>query len=143
MALKKSDAPQNSAAAKAAAGVDDTPDTYLDADDPKTKETVNTVLDENAGAPPGYEAAVEALPEGDPVKDATKAAMQADSTQEEAEEKKKAVEDSTTGAQDTPSGGALIETASISDSIERGNAYAREKAMRRHGYVTPDLQEKK
>lgn len=133
MALKKSDAPQNSG---------DGPDTYLDADDPKTKEAVQEITDAGAGAPEGLQAAAEALPEKDDVQKATKEAMLAETGQDEAQAKSDAVAASP-DAPDTPSGGALEATKGISDNVERGEAYAREKSQRRWGYVTPDLQEKK
>lgn len=103
---------------------------------------VQQVTDAGAGVPDAYEEAAEALPEKDEVQKATKEAMLADTAKEEAEAKTKAVEASPDAA-DTPSGGALKATAHIADNRERGEAYAREKAMRRWGYVTPDLQEKK
>lgn len=140
MPLGKADNPKSTKAAAAAA--DTTPDTYLDADDPKTKEAVDDLLDEGAGAPDSWDKDVEALPEKDDVQKATKEAMQADTGQEEAQAKADAVAGSP-DAPDTPSGGALEATKGIADNVERGEAYAREKAMRRWGYVTPDLQEKK
>ena len=127
MALKKSDAPAN------------TSDTYYAPDDPKTAEAVNTVIDENAGAPESWDKEVEALPEKDDVQKATKEAMQAESGQEEASAKADAA-NASPDAPDTPSGGALEATKGISDNAERGEEYAREKAMRRWGYITKDLQ---
>jgi hypothetical protein len=136
MPLSKKDAP----AAAAAAGVDDQPNTYTD--DPETvKDAKQSITDAGAGAPPGYEDEAEALPEHDEVQKATKDAMLADTGQEEAQAKVRAVDESPDAAE-TPSGGALKATAHIADNVERGEAYAREKSARRHGYVTPDLAEK-
>ena len=111
--------------------------------DAQADAAVEDAIDAGAGAPAGQREAAEELPEGDTVKDAIKASLLATDAQTEAKEKVKVVKDSSTGAQDTPSGGALVETAGIADDVERGEAYAREKASRRWGYVTPDLQEKK
>lgn len=102
---------------------------------------VQEILDAGAGVPPSMEAAAEALPEGDEVEKATKEGMLAETGQDETQAKVKAVEASP-DASETPSGHALKETAGISDNVERGEAYARAKAQKRWGYVTPDLQEK-
>lgn len=76
----------------------------------------------------------EELPERDEVERAYKNAMLADSTQQEAKEKVKAV-DASPDAPDTPSGGALKAVAGISHDTKRGDAYLREKTARRWGYV--------
>lgn len=109
-------------------------------DNPKSggKAAVQDATDAGAGAPDSMDAAVEALPEGDEVEKATKTAMQAKTGQAEAKAKVKAV-DASPDAADTPSGHALKETAGISDNRKRGEAYARAKAEKRWGYVTPDL----
>ena len=122
-------------------GKKDNPAKITGPDDAATEEAVQDVLDEGAGAPVGYEEAAEALPEKDEVQEATKDGMLADTGQEEAEAKLRAVEASP-DALDTPSGHALKETAHIADNVERGEAYARAKSQKRWGYVTPDLQEK-
>ncbi len=107
----------------------------------KAKDAIEDVLDEGAGVPAAYEEAAEALPEKDEVQKETKAAMLADSAQEEAQHKANVVEASP-NASDTPSGYALKEVAGISDPVEQGNEYARLKAAKRWGYVTPDLKGK-
>ena len=62
------------------------------------------------------------------------AAPEEPSAQAEAKDKAKLVKESVTGAQDTPSGAALVSTAGIADDAARAEAYAREKAARRWGY---------
>lgn len=105
-------------------------------DNPNSKSdaAVEKVLDAGAGVPESYVEAAEALPEHDDVQKATKAAMLAETGQEEAQEKAKVVEASP-NASDTPSGYALQETAGIADNVERGNEYARIKSAKRWGYV--------
>src|SRR5688500_16655217 len=89
--------------------------------------------------PPGIRRQLaEDLPERDEVQKAYKEAMTADSMSAEVEAKVKAV-DASPNAADTPSGGALKAVAGVSNDTERGERYAREKAARRWGYVTPDL----
>ena len=100
----------------------------------KADAAVEKVLDAGAGVPESYVEAAEALPEHDDVQKATKAAMLAETGQEEAQEKAKVVEASPNAA-DTPSGYALQETAGIADNVERGNEYARIKSAKRWGYV--------
>ncbi len=100
----------------------------------KANAATNEVLDAGAGVPDAYIEAAEALPEKDDVQKAYKAAMLAETGQEEAQEKLKAVEASP-NASDTPSGFALQETAGIADNVERGNEYARIKSAKRWGYV--------
>lgn len=141
MATKKADAPANLATA-ANAGV--APQTVTgDLNDVKTstgkeaRKQVSRALD----VPPTPEplrTLAEDLPEKDEVQKATKAAMLADTPGQEAKEKVKAVKASP-DAEDTPSGHAMAKVAGITDNVERGEAYAREKAARRWGYVTPDL----
>jgi len=103
----------------------------------KAKEAVGDVLDDNAGAPPDMRDAAEALPEKDEVQKATKDAMLADSVSEEVKAKVKVV-DASPDAAETPSGGALKAVAGISDPIEQGEAYAREKQARRFGTQPAD-----
>lgn len=110
-------------------------------DNPEADKAVNDAIDAAAGAPAPERAAAEALPEGDEVEKAHKDALLADDAQEEAQAKVRVV-DASPDASDTPSGHALKETAGIADDVERGEAYARAKAEKRWGYVTPDLQEK-
>jgi hypothetical protein len=112
------------------------------ASDKETSKAVQDALDEGAGAPPEQENAAEALPEKDEVQKEVKAAMLAETGQEEAQHKAKVVELSP-NASETPSGAALKATAGIEDNVERGNEYARVKSAMRHGYVTPDLLDKK
>jgi hypothetical protein len=101
----------------------------------KTKGAVKDVIDAGAGAPPNERQAAEDLPEGDPVKDAIKASLLAKDAQTEAKEKVKVVDDSSTGAEDTPSGYALKKTAGIADDVKRGEEYSRIKGAKRWGYV--------
>lgn len=77
------------------------------------------------------------LPENDPVQVAYKDAMLADTAQQEAKAKAKAVDESP-NASETPSGGALKAVTGISNDAERGEAYLREKTARRWGYVPVD-----
>ncbi len=100
----------------------------------KADAAVQDVLDAGAGVPESYVEAAEALPEHDDVEKAVKAAMLAETGQEEAQEKAKVV-DASPNSIDTPSGYALTETAGISDNIERGEEYARIKSAKRWGYV--------
>jgi hypothetical protein len=79
----------------------------------------------------------EDLPEKDTVQKATKAAMLADTAQQEAKEKAKAV-DASPNAADTPSGGALKKVTGVANDTERGEKYLREKTARRWGYVPVD-----
>ena len=79
----------------------------------------------------------EDLPEKDEVQKAYKAQMQADTAQKEVREKVKIV-DASPDADETPSGAALKKVAGISSDEKRGEAYAREKAAVRHGYVPAD-----
>jgi len=116
MALTKKDAPSTTAT------------------DKQTDAAIDDVLDEGAGVPAAYEEAAEALPEKDEVQKEVKAAMLAETGQEEAEHKA-AVVDASPNAADTPSGFALKETAGISDNVERGEEYARIKSAKRWGYV--------
>ncbi len=69
----------------------------------------------------------------DPTNEAYLSQLTADSHQEEAEAKAAIVEESK-GSEDTPSGSALIETASIDHDEERGEAYQRAKSAKRWGY---------
>jgi hypothetical protein len=98
----------------------------------------NEAIDAGAGAPEAMRDAAEDLPEGDVVKDAIKAAMLATDAQTEAKEKAKVVNDSSTGAQDTPSGFALNAVKGIADDVKRGEEYARIKSAVRHGTVPAD-----
>jgi hypothetical protein len=76
----------------------------------------------------------EDLPENDEVQKAYKAAMLAETAQEEARHKAKAVKASP-HAEETPSGAALVKVVNISNDQRRGEAYLREKSARRWGYV--------
>lgn len=141
MPLGKADNPENYKATEA----DGSPKkvTTLDSDD---HSATNAAIDAGAGAPAAMRDAAEDLPEGDPVKDAIKAAMLADDAQTEAKEKAKVVDDSSTGAEETPSGFALKAVAGISDDVKRGEEYARIKSAVRHGMVPStdaDLKPKK
>lgn len=107
-----------------------------------TKAAVQDATDEAAGVPGSYEDAAEALPEKDEVQKEVKAAMLADTGQEEAKHKAKVV-DASPNAADTPSGYALKETAGISDNVKRGEEYARVKSSVRWGYVHPSLEKDK
>lgn len=82
-------------------------------------------------------ALAEDLPEKDEVQKATKAAMLADNPKQEVAEKVKVVKASP-NSEETPSGGAMVKVAGVSDNIERGERYAREKTARRWGYVPVD-----
>jgi hypothetical protein len=98
----------------------------------KADDAKEELLNSGAGFPDKELA--EQLPEGDEVEKAYKDAMTADTVAEEVHAKVKAVEASP-DASDTPSGGALKAVEDIADPVEQGEAYAREKAARRHGYV--------
>jgi hypothetical protein len=74
------------------------------------------------------------LPEKDEVQKETKAAMLADTPQEEVKHKVKVV-DASPNADETPSGYALKKVAGIADNIERGEEYTRHKTAKRWGYV--------
>jgi hypothetical protein len=103
--------------------------------DAQTDDAVDALIDAGAGAPEAMRDAAEDLPEGDVVKDAIKNAMLATDAQTEAKEKAKVVQDSSTGAQDTPSGFALDAVKGIADDVKRGEEYARIKSAVRHGTV--------
>lgn len=75
----------------------------------------------------------EDLPEKDPVQDAFKRQLTAESAQQEVKEKVKIVNASPDAAE-TPSGHALIEVAGIANDTKRGEEYARLKSARRWGY---------
>jgi hypothetical protein len=107
-----------------------------------SKAAAQDTLDEGAGVPGSYEEAAEALPEKDEVQKEVKAAMLAETGQEEAKHKA-AVVDASPNAADTPSGAALRATAGISDNVERGEEYARVKSSVRWGYVHPALEKDK
>lgn len=96
---------------------------------------INEMIDSGAGAPASMRPAAEDLPEGDPVKDNIKAAMLAEDAQSEAKFKAKVVDDSSTGAEETPSGFALKAVVGIKDDVKRGEEYARIKSAKRHGWV--------
>lgn len=139
MPLSKNDNPQKvTIAPTTATAADGSPKEITGPDAPETKEAVEALIDAGAGAPAGMRDAAEELPEGDPVKDATKAAMLAGDAQTEAKQKAKVVNDSTTGAQDTPSGFALNAVKGIADDVKRGEEYARIKSAVRHGTVPAD-----
>lgn len=101
---------------------------------PASAADINAVIDAGAGAPPAMRQAAEDLPEKNDLQKAIKNAMLADDAQTEAKEKAKVVELSP-DSPETPSGGALLETADIADDVKRGEEYARIKAAIRHGYV--------
>ncbi len=103
--------------------------------DADTKKALEAAIDAGAGAPEAMRDAAEDLPERDDVQKAVKAAMLATDAQTEAKEKAKVVENSTTGAEETPSGFALQAVAGIADDVKRGEEYARIKSAVRHGYV--------
>ncbi len=103
-------------------------------DKAKGEEATQEVLDAGAGVPDAYVEAAEDLPEKDEVQKEVKAAMLAETGQEEAQHKANVV-DASPNAADTPSGFALKETAGIKDNVERGNEYARIKSAKRWGYV--------
>jgi hypothetical protein len=108
-------------------------------DNPDADKALQQVTDAGAGVPDSMEAAAEDLPEQDEVQEATKDGMLAESAQDEAEAKVKAV-DASPNAAETPSGAALKETAGIADNKERGEEYARVKSAHRWGYVHPSLE---
>jgi len=97
--------------------------------------------DKTADLPPSNPASMrklaEDLPEKDAVQKAYKEAMTATDGQTEAKAKVKAVDESP-NADETPSGAALKKVAGISDDTERGEAYQRERAARRHGWTPVD-----
>jgi hypothetical protein len=128
MPLSKKDAPANAKAGKLTT-------------DAQADEAIEDVLDAGAGVPPSMEDAAEDLPEKDEVQKAYKEGMLADTADEEVKAKVKAV-DASPDAAETPSGGALKAVEGISDPVEQGEAYAREKSARRFGYVPADSDEK-
>jgi hypothetical protein len=79
----------------------------------------------------------EALPEKDAVQKAYKEAMTTTDHQSEAQAKATIVDESP-NADQTPSGIALKKVAGIANDTERGEAYARERAAVRHGWVPVD-----
>lgn len=101
--------------------------------EPVVESNVKTA-DVGTPNPPAMRTLAEDLPEKDAVQKATKAAMLADSAQEEAKEKAKVV-DASPNAAETPSGAALKKVTSVSNDTERGERYAREKTAVRWGYV--------
>jgi hypothetical protein len=95
----------------------------------EAKKIISDALD----VPPNSDATralAEDLPEKDEVQKATKAAMLADSPKQEVAEKVKVVKASP-DSEDTPSGHAMIKVAGVSNNIERGEKYLREKNARR------------
>lgn len=102
--------------------------------DAETHDVINEAIDAGAGAPAAMRNAAEDLPERNAVQKAIKAAMLATDAQTEAKEKAKVVKLSP-DSPETPSGGALLETADIADDLERGEEYSRIKSAIRHGYV--------
>jgi len=134
MALGKDDAPANAKAETKTLSKDE------------AEQALEPVIDAGAGAPPGQREAAEALPEGDVVKDAIKESLLATDAQTEAKAKVKVVEDSSTGAEETPSGFALKEVAGIADDTKRADEYTRIKNAVRLGTVPAteaDLKAKK
>ncbi len=106
----------------------------------------NAAIDAGAGAPESMRDAAEDLPENDNVQKNIKKAMLATDAQTEAKAKAAVVDDSSTGAEETPSGYALQKTAGIADDVKRGEEYARIKSAMRHGTVPStdkDLEVKK
>lgn len=97
--------------------------------------------DKSADLPPSTPAELrrlaEDLPEKDAVQKAYKEAMTTTDHQTEAKAKAKVVDESP-NADQTPSGIALKKVAGISNDTERGEAYARERAAVRHGWVPVD-----
>jgi hypothetical protein len=141
MPLGKNDNPQNLKATEA----DGSPKEVSTLSGAETHEALNEVADAGAGAPPEQRDAAEDLPERNEVQKAIKAGMLADDAQTEAKEKAKVVKLSP-DSPETPSGGALLATAGISDDIKRGEEYSRIKSAIRHGYVPAtedDLKAKK
>jgi hypothetical protein len=98
------------------------------------RDATNAAIDAAAGAPDAQRDAAEDLPEKDEVQKQIKKSLTADDAQTEAKAKAKVVDESP-NADETPSGGALKAVAGISDDVERGEAYEREKSARRWGYV--------
>jgi hypothetical protein len=94
--------------------------------------------DKTANLPPSTPAEMrrraEDLPEKDTVQKAYKDALTTTDHQAEAKAKAKVVDESP-NADQTPSGIALKKVAGISNDTERGEAYARERAAVRHGWV--------
>jgi hypothetical protein len=96
--------------------------------------TAAQIADVGVPTPQSLRDLAEDLPENDAVQKAYKDAMLADSAQDEAKAKAKAVDESPSAA-DTPSGGALKAVTGVSNDAERGEKYLREKTARRWGYV--------
>jgi hypothetical protein len=114
------------------------------ADNQKDKDAVDVTVttddktaDLGTPTPASLRRLAEDLPEKDTVQKAYKEAMLADTAQQEARAKVKAV-DASPDAADTPSGGALKKVAGVSNDTERGEKYLREKTARRWGYAPVD-----
>jgi hypothetical protein len=109
--------------------------------DKDERAATNAAIDAAAGAPAAQREAAEDLPEKDDVQKNIKKGLTADDAQTEAKAKAAVVDDSPNAAE-TPSGGALKAVAGISDDVERGEAYEREKSARRWGYVKAEDEDK-
>lgn len=96
--------------------------------------TARQAADVGVPTPHSLRELAKGLPDHDEVEKAYKEAMLADSAQQEAKAKAKAV-DASRDAGDTPSGGALKKVTGVANDAERGEKYMREKTARRWGYV--------
>jgi hypothetical protein len=108
------------------------------ADEPVVVERNQQIADVGTPTPEPLRELAEDLPERDEVQVAVKAAMLAETAQQEAKEKAKVV-DASPNADDTPSGYALKKVTGISNDTKRGEKYLEHKTAKRWGYVPADL----
>lgn len=114
----------------------DKPENTTAVGETKVESDVKTA-DLGTPTPQSLRTLAEKLPDNDEVKKAYKDAMLADTSQQEAKAKVKAV-DASPNAAETPSGAALKKSASVSNDTERGERYLREKTAKRWGYTHVD-----
>mgnify|MGYP003577910558 CR=1 FL=1 len=100
---------------------------------PADVQTETKTADVGTPTPQSLRILAEDLPEKDPVQQAYKDAMLADSSQDEAKAKAKVVDESPNAAE-TPSGAALKKVTGVSNDTERGEKYTQEKTAVRWGY---------
>jgi len=104
---------------------------------PGRAATASQVADVGVPTPQSLRDLAEDLPEKDAVQKAYKQAMLADTAQQEAKAKAKAVDESP-DADETPSGYALKQVTGVANDAKRGEQYLRAKTARRWGYVPVD-----
>jgi hypothetical protein len=104
------------------------------AEAPARIETDTKTANLGVPTPRSLRVLAEDLPEKDEVQKAYKDAMLADTAQDEAKAKVRAV-DASPDADATPSGIALKKAAGVSNDTERGEKYSRAKTAARWGHV--------